>query len=377
MPPSPNRRRWIARLGALAAATAIALLLGELVARWLPEPRTLGAVYFRDPAGVERTRDEAAALGLVVRVEPNPRERWTFAPGRSFFICYRDHQQLRRNWLDDRGCVEVAFSRWGIREREELGHDKPPGQKRVVCIGDSFTLGWGIPVEDTWVRRLEAPLRGDGSDVRTLNCGGAGAIVVDEYQWGLEHRFGLFQPDMVIVSVCLNDLMPTSGGLCQLRPQRRSGSALLDRLAGLLGPGPLDLDPSIDWVGLLLAQPADSPLYGPDVPYDAMWSQGTPQRSLLRMQAWCSERRMPLLVVVWPFLQGLGPGEFYPFAPMHERVRAFCEENSIPFLDLLPVLRGHRPEDLWVTPADLHANPMAQALAVQALAPFVSAHRTW
>ncbi len=375
---SSRPRRRLFRVLAVLLATVAALGLAEGAARLLPAPRTLGEHYFRDSEGRERDRSEALQLGIIAPVVGGPRPRATFAPGSRFYLCYRDHEVLARPWLDARGCVEIAFSSHGIREREEIGFDKPKGQRRVVCIGDSFTMGWGVRAEDTWVRLLETDLRQGSADVRTVNCGGAGAIVADEYAWALEDRFHRFQPDVVVVTLCLNDLLGTSGGLCQLGPPSpRTGSALLDRMQALFGPGPLDLDPGIDWVGLLLAEPATSPLFGPDVPWEAMWAQGGPQRALTRMRDWCRERRLPFAVIVWPFLQGLGHGQFYPFASMHERVTAFCALEGIPCLDLLPTLRGQRPEDLWVTPADLHANPTAQRLATTAIAPFVRGVAGW
>jgi hypothetical protein len=44
----------------------------------------------------------------------------------------------------------------------------------------------------------------------------------------------------------------------------------------------------------------------------------------------------------------------------------------MPFLDLLPVLRGQHTEDLWVSPADMHPNERAQRIVAPALADFVA-----
>ena len=41
----------------------------------------------------------------------------------------------------------------------------------------------------------------------------------------------------------------------------------------------------------------------------AFWAGGGPQRALEEMQKWCEDRDIGLLVTIWPFLQGLGPGE--------------------------------------------------------------------
>ncbi|MCB9884413.1 MAG: SGNH/GDSL hydrolase family protein [Planctomycetes bacterium] len=376
-----KRSRLLFGLVGAAIAVIAGLLLVELGLRllWKP-PQPLGRLSYATADG-EPVADvvAAAARGYVVPVaaDQRPRERYMFAPGKSFYLCYSDNDQLHNDWFDDRGRVLVRIDDLGLRERPEVVGAKPPGQQRIVCIGDSFTFGWGVPEELCWVRLLEDDLRAAQRDVRTVNCGAAGALCVDEYEWGLRHRFGKLQPDAVIVTICLNDLIPSSGLFIQ-GPTPRTGLLTLDLLLRAVGRSPLDLDPKIDWVQLLLDLPekagTDSGLYGSDKPYGAMWSQGTPQRSLIAMKAWCDERNVPLMIVLWPFLQGLGPGADYPFARLHQMVGKFCSDNGLPFLDVLPALAGHIPEELWVTPADMHANPTAQRLATTLIAPFVAAH---
>ena len=216
-----------------------------------------------------------------------------------------------------------------------------------------------------------------GQDIRTVNCGAAGALCIDEYEWGLRNRFGKFQPDAVLVTICLNDLIPSSGLFVQ-GPAPDTGLRLLDLIQGAMGKTPLELDPKQDWVGLLKSLPRkageDAKMYGDDKPYEAMWAQGTPQRSLRAMKAWCEERKIPLMLVLWPFLQGLGPARTYPFDSLHREVASDCEKAGIPFLDLRPALQSTNQEDLWVTPGDMHPNPTAQQLAVPSLLEFVRRH---
>lgn len=383
-------RSLLRRLLAVLVGTAFALLLAEGCLRLLVGPiRTLGVLYFRDASGervdVAGANSEAKRRGLSEELPadqtPPNRPRSRFAPNAHFFLCYEDAPRLRAEWLDERGCVEVRINEFGLRERSELRPDnKGPGEKRVVCIGDSFTFGWGIPVETCWVRRLEEDLRTTHGDVRTINCGASGALTVDEYEVGLRTRFGQFQPDVVVVSIYGNDLIP-SHGLCVLGAQpKQTGVLLLDYLAAATSAGPLALDPAADWVGAALGLPRDvgeaMGVYGPDKPFDGMWSQGAPQRSLAAMAAWCKERNCLLLVTLWPFLQGVGPAEHYPFAKLHELVAAHCRELGLPFLDLLPVLKGGgQPSSrLWVTPADMHANTRAQEIVRPAIAEFVRAN---
>ena len=379
-PRPPRRPRTTTRVAAAAVATLVALVLAEVGLRAFAAPRRpLGRLGYADADGNPvADLKKAAERGFVVQVpgEP-PRPRFMFAPGLDFFLTYTDQDVLQRDWLDAEGRLPNHINRFGLRERDEITPDKPPGEQRIVCIGDSFTYGWGIPAEANWVRRLEAELRTDGREVRTVNCGASGTVCVDEYWHGLRHRFHAFGPDAVVLTLCLNDLLPSSGLSFQV-PIAPTGVRVLDLLRAALGRDPLDLDPARDWVGELLALPREQAeaggLCNPDRPFEAMWSQGVPQRCLREVRDWCGARQIPLLVVLWPFLQGLGPGRSYPFAKMHALVAAECADAGIPFLDVLPALADTPHEDLWVTPDDLHPNPGAQALALPSIVAFVRRH---
>ena len=304
----------------------------------------------------------------------------TWLPNSHFFICYTG---ARQDYFDTDGCVEYRFNQFGIRDRDDLTLNKPTGEQRVVCIGDSFTLGWGVRKDHNWPVLVEQELRKLGANVQVLNCGGAGSAYVDEYSLALQHRHGRFQPDVVLVTLCLNDLLVTNGKLSQfataaLAPidlpesERRwwHESRLLSDLArGIAAQHPLDLDPTRDWVTELMLLPADHLWYrNKEETPQCYWVKGTPQRSLREIREWCDQHGAKAAVVIWPFLQSLETGAFYPFAKMHELVRDFCRQENLSFLDLLPVLRGQQCTDLWVSPADMHPNERAQQIVTPALA---------
>ncbi len=383
---SAKRRPSIIAIAALIAITTLfAVLVAEGFLRLFVSPKpALGQLSYATADGQPVDFLQGLERRQIVPVPPPlpmNRDRFMFAANQSFFLCYTDNDRLRRDWLDAQGRVEVHINSAGIREREDLAKAKPQGQRRIVCLGDSFTFGWGIPEELGWVRLLENELRKSGSDVRTVNCGAAGTVCVDEYWFGLKHRFHTFQPDAVVLTICLNDLIPSSG-LQLLGPSPNTGSRVLDLVAGVFGRSPLDLDPKLDWVDELLRLPKAEGLAGglyhvSDKPFEAMWAQGVPQQSLRAAKAWCDAQSIPFLVVLWPFLQGLAPGAYYPFQKIHDLVAADCAAANIAFLDVLPALRGTPDEQLWVTPADPHANPRAHALVMPSLLKFVQANVRW
>jgi len=57
--------------------------------------------------------------------------------------------------------------------------DRDPGTSRVICSGDSFTLGYGVGDLDTWCHQLAALDPG----LRTVNMGQGGYGVDQAYLW--------------------------------------------------------------------------------------------------------------------------------------------------------------------------------------------------
>jgi len=69
-------------------------------------------------------------------------------------------------------------------------------------------------------------------------------------------------------------------------------------------------------------------------------------------------------VVLFAAADAMGPfGADYPYAFLHERVKAICAEKQVPYLDLLPAFAKIRdPHSTWVSPFDAHPNAQQQHL---------------
>ncbi len=87
---------------------------------------------------------------------------------------------------------------------------KPGGRFRIVCVGDSTTYGLSYPCEMSWPSQLEALLNADLAWTRkygvteVINLGGPGYGTDQEFLALKKHGL-LFQPDLVIVHLCVND----------------------------------------------------------------------------------------------------------------------------------------------------------------------------
>jgi lysophospholipase L1-like esterase len=124
----------------------------------------------------------------------------------------------------------------GFRDREfNLAKS---ANHRVLAIGDSYTYGWGVNVEDAWPKVLEANLKQQGMDVEVADLGAPGAGPV-KYADVAEKAIPLLRPDLVVVGVLQGDdleqLKPEQPTTARLVPAQRV-RRFITRVAKMLYP---------------------------------------------------------------------------------------------------------------------------------------------
>lgn len=75
--------------------------------------------------------------------------------------------------------IDLTTNARGFRGKEEIEREVPGGKRRVICAGDSFTLGYGVRDEDTWCAKLAAADAG----WQPVNMGQGGYGVDQAYLW--------------------------------------------------------------------------------------------------------------------------------------------------------------------------------------------------
>lgn len=128
-------------------------------------------------------------LGMAIRRQTKP-AGLIFPPGSRYtyktpeFVC------------------EAINNSLGFRDREFDLNKR--AKLRVIAIGDSFTFGWGVNIEQSWPKVLESNLRSQGYDVEIANLGEPGASPF-HYAGMAERAVPLFKPDLIIVGVLQGD----------------------------------------------------------------------------------------------------------------------------------------------------------------------------
>lgn len=93
--------------------------------------------------------------------------------------------------------VVYHFNRFGYRGENPRQIQKPEGVKRILLLGDSFTLGWGNPLERTFAQRIADYVEPRG--YRVINAGFRGGYTPDAYYAYLRREGLELEPDVAVV----------------------------------------------------------------------------------------------------------------------------------------------------------------------------------
>lgn len=218
----------------------------------------------------------------------------------------------------------------GMRDRQHAD-EKPAGVFRLVCLGDSVTLGHGVPPESSYPSILETTLSAAGMPAEVFNIAASG--------WATHQQLTAYQaivrkysPDQVILGFCLNDVAEMQNNLRAPPSPIMGAAARHSALArALVNAQTREI------------RDVESLMVSPEPPaVREGWERVFADLSALHDEV----RRdgAEFWVMVFPFRFQLSDGSPPPLA--QERLRAFCAERKIPFLDLLPELRPLGPEAL-------------------------------
>lgn len=236
--------------------------------------------------------------------------------------------------------VEVHINELGLRDDPvDIGAETT----RILMLGDSVTFGWGVPQEQTVSARLEISLADTlQRKVDVINSGVGNYNTAMEVAW-FERDGVALEPDVVVLNLFINDAEPTP----DYEPVRWWDSFLYSRVI-LFG--------GLDTIERTVFGGADWQSYYRDLYRDDAPGWQSMQAAVARLAERCRELGVPLVLVDYPELRELDP---YPFDDVVALFEMLARINEVPFVSLLPAVRGDEPSSLWVTPPDPHPNAYA------------------
>ncbi|MBI5164220.1 MAG: SGNH/GDSL hydrolase family protein [Magnetospirillum sp.] len=229
----------------------------------------------------------------------------------------------------------------------DLGMRGPPvGEKaadetRILMLGSSITLGWGVPEEETMRARVAAALPS-----WTVLNGGIGnyntarSVRQFETAWRRSSK-----PDMVVLQYFLRDAeyIPPSEDNALMRHSQLA--VTLWYIAARFFQGRSDVSGLEDHYHRA---------YQPD-------SRGYREMvaALDRLNAMAQEDGFRVVLAMIPDIHQL---QNYPFTFVHRRMRDLAVARGWDFVDFMDVLGTYQGPELWAIPGDPHPNAVAHGM---------------
>ena len=258
-----------------------------------------------------------------------------------------DHVRSKSSVLQN---VNIRLNEWGLRG----GPVEPtPGDRRILFLGGSIALGWGVPEEHTVEARLERMLRDQGGKVQVLN-GGVGNYNADRYVSRYFKELAGLNPTDIVVLYFLRDAedLPPGGGNILLQHSE---------LAVTL------------WIAYhrLFDKAGEQSLVDH---YRAAYQENAPgfllmQAKLKELADYARSRQVRLYLAMTPDVHNLID---YKFDFVHATMSRVAEAQGYTFVDLLPAMRGRPPRALFAMPGDPHPNALGHQLMAEAIFPVIA-----
>jgi lysophospholipase L1-like esterase len=223
-------------------------------------------------------------------------------------------------------------------------------QRRILFLGSSITLGWGVPEELTVTSLLEKKLRQAGENAVVMNAG-VGNYNAVRYTELFFTKLYKLRPTDIVVHYFLRDAeeLAPGGGDWFLRHSELAVTLWIaaHRLLDKLGEGAL-----VDH-------------------YHKVYSEHAPgflamQASLQKLSLYAHAHHIRLYLAVIPDIHDL---DHYQLEFAHRAMSDVARRFGYVYVDLRPAFDHLKPQRIWAMPGDPHPNALGHKLMADALFP--------
>jgi hypothetical protein len=239
---------------------------------------------------------------------------------------------------------------------------KSEDKEQIIVLGDSFTFGYGVRLEDSYPNILEQLLNDscDGPGYEVINAGVPGYDTVDEAEM-LKKIMLHYSPKWVIVGLHPGDFMSRQqlqkNPLVRLRETLRYKSAFFAWLQRIYKTKLIKYIPP----------PKSTLTVDPETVFHTPRADRIKQAFQdIRATATADGADM-IVLMICPLIHW----ESYPYKALHTSIAQFCQENSIHFVDPLDAFSEYDTSSLWLAPNDSHYNADANRIAAKVLQRFL------
>ena len=221
-------------------------------------------------------------------------------------------------------------------------------EDKILFLGDSFTLGWGVSSDSTFTNLVQEILLAKGNKIETINAGCGNYNTVMEVEL-LKKKGLIVNPKIIVLTYYINDIEPTPESISKIKYFFMTNfyiyGYIFNKYAMLKSK--FDYKFKNNYYKTL---------------YDNYY-----QVNFLAFQELveiCHRNNIKLLVTNIPDLRKL---KEYPYNFATNHIMKIAENLNVEFLDFYPIIENKPPELLWVSNEDPHANAMVNNAFAKAI----------
>ena len=250
--------------------------------------------------------------------------------------------------------VEIRLNEWGLRGGPVL--PLPAGGRRILLLGGSISLGWGVQEQQTVTARLEKMFADEGEPVQVLNAsvGNYNALhYVENFFINLKE----LEPTDIVVEYFLRDAetLESGGGNIILRNSQLAVT-VWTALHGVM-----------DARGETVLKEHYQSVYDTAQPgYQTM------QMALAKLAAYAREKNIRIYFAMMPDVHNLTD---YSYLDIHQQMKRVASELGFSYVDLLPGFKNLKPQEVWAMPGDPHPNARGHQIMAEQIYPILQVGR--
>lgn len=318
------RTRWVFIAGAWITGVCATALLGEGILRVVTAYRLNYNIEMVRYAKALKQRDPSGEVSHIHRPNSSARLMGT---------------EISLNSLGDRGPE--------LKPRTDQ-------TKRVLVLGSSVTLGWGVPLPQVFSSVVESRLNnerpfGDGYRFEFVNAGIGNYNT--RFQYALfKRQYPLVKPDCVILHYFIRDAEPIGMGNDNTLLKYSYLADFLYNRIQLTSGGALGSRPSL-FEHYRQLYSANS----------AAWADT--RVIVAEMKQVLDRDHVPMLIMIVPDIHDLSPKS--PYGQIYTTIETAFAAGGVSTLNFYPAFQkqfGEREQDLWIQSDDPHPNAKGHAL---------------
>ena len=224
-----------------------------------------------------------------------------------------------------------------------------PQKRRILFLGSSITLGWGVEEEQVMTSVVQRLFKADGNDDVVVLNAGIGNYNAERYVERFLEKLRAIEPTDIVVNYFVNDseLLEAGGGNFLLRNSQLAVTLWILKERHLSVHGRETLEEHY------------RAMYRPE--FEGFKRMET---ALRRLGDYAAEHGVRVYLTLIPDVHNLKDYRLGFISPI---MAGIARQDGFCFLDLISALGALTPEELWAMPGDPHPNAKGHALMGKAI----------